>query len=54
MNARGKTSPVKFHWKPVAGVHSLLWEEAQITAGVDPDFHRRDMYDGIGAGAFLE
>jgi catalase len=45
---------VKFHWKPVAGVHSLVWEEAQIAAGVDPDFHRRDMADGIEDGAFLE
>ena len=45
---------MKFHWKPAAGVHSLVWEEAQITAGVDPDFHRRDMADGIEAGAFLE
>ncbi|OAK51141.1 catalase [Rhodococcoides kyotonense] len=50
----GDTSLVKFHWKPVAGVHSLVWEEAQIAAGVDPDFHRRDMADGIKAGAPLE
>ena len=35
-------------------MHSLVWEEAQIAAGVDPDFHRRDMADGIEAGAFLE
>jgi catalase len=54
VNAQDETSLVKFHWKPVAGVHSLVWEEAQITAGVDPDFHRRDMADGINAGAFLE
>ena len=54
VNASGKTSLVKFHWKPVAGVHSLVWEEAQIAAGCDPDFHRRDMADGIEAGAFLE
>jgi catalase len=54
VNAAGATSLVKFHWKPVAGVHSLVWEEAQIAAGVDPDFHRRDMADGIEAGAFLE
>ena len=54
VNAAGKTSLVKFHWKPVAGVHSLVWEEAQIAAGCDPDFHRRDMADGIEAGAFLE
>jgi catalase len=54
VNAAGETSLVKFHWKPVAGVHSLVWEEAQIAAGCDPDFHRRDMADGIEAGAFLE
>jgi catalase len=54
VNAAGDTSLVKFHWKPVAGVHSLVWEEAQIAAGCDPDFHRRDMADGIEAGAFLE
>jgi catalase len=54
VNAKGKTCLVKFHWKPAAGVHSLVWEEAQLAAGIDPDFHRRDMYDGIGAGAALE
>jgi catalase len=54
VNSRGATSLVKFHWKPVAGVHSLVWEEAQIAAGCDPDFHRRDMADGIEAGAPLE
>ena len=54
VNAAGGTSLVKWHWKPVAGVHSLVWEEAQIAAGVDPDFHRRDMADGIENGAFLE
>src|SRR3984957_15692157 len=54
VNEAGETHLVKFHWKPLAGVHSLVWEEAQITAGIDPDFHRRDMADGIEAGAFLE
>ena len=54
VNTDGETSLVKFHWKPIAGVHSLVWEEAQIAAGCDPDFHRRDMADGIEAGAFLE
>ena len=54
VNAKGETSLVKFHWKPVAGVHSLVWEEAQIAAGCDPDFHRRDLADGIENGAFLE
>jgi catalase len=50
----GTTSLVKFHWKPRLGVHSLLWEEAQIAAGVDPDFHRRDLTDAIEAGAYPE
>ena len=50
----GETTLVKFHWKPVAGVHSLVWEEAQIAGGIDPDFHRRDLADAIEAGAFPE
>ncbi|MGX7678817.1 catalase [Jatrophihabitans sp. DSM 45814] len=54
VNATGETSLVKFHWKPVAGVHSLVWEEAQIAAGIDPDYHRRDLADGIENGAFFE
>ncbi|WP_262848789.1 catalase [Mumia quercus] len=51
-NAAGETSLVKFHWKPRLGTHSLTWEEAQIAGGVDPDFHRRDLYDAIEAGAY--
>jgi catalase len=54
VNAAGETTLVKFHWKPKLGVHSLTWEEAQLIAGVDPDFHRRDLYDAIEAGAFPE
>ncbi|MEV8049536.1 catalase [Streptomyces bacillaris] len=52
VNAEGDSTLVKFHWKPKLGVHSLVWEEAQIAAGVDPDFHRRDLADAIEAGAF--
>jgi catalase len=54
VNEAGETSLAKFHWKPKLGVHSLAWEEAQLIAGVDPDFHRRDLYDAIEAGAFPE
>ncbi|OBF93754.1 catalase HPII [Mycobacterium sp. 852002-51152_SCH6134967] len=50
----GSTSLVKFHWKPRLGVHSQVWEEAQITAGVDPDFHRRDLADAIEKGVYPE
>ncbi|MEU2543922.1 catalase [Streptomyces roseolus] len=52
VDAEGLTTLVKFHWKPKLGVHSLVWEEAQILAGVDPDFHRRDLFDAIESGAF--
>src|SRR4051794_27500875 len=54
VDADRNTVLVKFHWKPRLGVHSLTWEEAQIAAGVDPDFHRRDLYEAIEAGAFPE
>ncbi|MGK5682812.1 catalase [Actinoplanes sp. URMC 104] len=54
INEAGETALAKFHFKPKLGVHSLDWEEAQIAAGVDPDFHRRDLYDAIEAGAFPE
>uniref|UniRef100_UPI0004CAC010 catalase n=1 Tax=Streptomyces sp. NRRL F-2664 TaxID=1463842 RepID=UPI0004CAC010 len=52
VNAQDVTTLVKFHWKPKLGVHSLVWEEAQILAGVDPDFHRRDLFDAIESGAY--
>ncbi|MFF4414879.1 catalase [Streptosporangium sp. NPDC001559] len=51
VDAAGATTLVKFHWKPKAGVHSLVWEEAQLIGGADPDFHRRDLADAIEAGA---
>jgi catalase len=54
VNAEGATSLAKFHWKPTLGVHSLTWEEAQLLAGLDPDFHRRDLYDAIESGAYPE
>ncbi|WP_201755750.1 catalase [Corallococcus silvisoli] len=45
---------VKFHWKPLLGTHSLVWDEAQKLAGKDPDFHRRDLYEAIEQGNFPE
>ena len=54
VNESGETSLVKFHWKPKLGIHSLVWDEAQLVNGADPDFHRRDLADAIEAGAFPE
>ncbi|WP_010268440.1 catalase [Paenibacillus senegalensis] len=54
VNEEGKAHFVKFHWKPVLGVHSLLWDEAQKISGQDPDFHRRDLYESIENGDYPE
>ncbi len=54
INANGKARFVKFHWKPVLGVHSLVWDEAQKIAGKDPDFNRRDLWESIEMGNFPE
>jgi len=52
VNEQGKSYFVKFHWKPVLGVHSLLNEEALMIGGLDPDYHRRDIRDAIERGAY--
>ena len=54
VNEQGKSTFVKFHWRPVAGTHSLDWDEAVKIAGADADFHRRDLWEAIEAGAFPE
>ena len=54
INEDGKSVFVKFHWKPLLGVHSVVWEEAQMISGKDPDFHRRDLWEAIEKGAFPE
>ncbi|MEE4403070.1 catalase HPII [Enterobacter mori] len=54
INAEGKATFVRFHWKPVAGKASLVWDEAQKLTGRDPDFHRRELWESIEAGDFPE
>ena len=54
VNAAGESVFCKFHWSPKAGTHSLVWDEAVKISGADPDFHRRDLWDRIEAGAFPE
>ena len=54
VNDQGKSTFVKFHWKPLLGVHSLVWDEAQKINGKDPDFHRRDLWEAIEMGAYPE
>jgi catalase len=54
INAEGKAHFVKFHFKPLLGVHSVSWDEAQKISGKDPDFHRRDLWENIEAGNYPE
>ncbi|MBV8820702.1 MAG: catalase, partial [Acidobacteriaceae bacterium] len=52
VNADGESRFCKFHWIPLAGTHSLVWDEAVHISGADPDFHRRDLWEAIEAGAY--
>jgi catalase len=54
VSAAGKSTFVKFHWKPKQGLQSVLWNEAVKINGADPDFHRRDLWDAITSGDFPE
>lgn len=54
INNKGKSSFVKFHWKPKLGMQSVLWDEAVKINGADPDYHRRDLWNAIQGGDFPE
>ncbi len=54
VNDEGKSTFVKFHWKPLLGMHSVAWDEAQKISGADPDFHRRDLWEAIENGIYPE
>ncbi len=54
VNAEGKSTFVKFHWKPKLGLQSVAWNEAVKINGADPDFHRRDLWQSIQSGNFPE
>lgn len=54
VNEAGKSTFVKFHWKPKLGVQSTTWDEAVKISGADPDYHRRDLHDAIDQGNFPE
>jgi catalase len=54
VNAQGKSTFVKFHWKPKQGLQSVLWNEAVKINGADPDFHRHDLWNAIQEGHYPE
>ena len=54
VNAKGQSVFCKFHWSPMAGTHSLVWDEAVKISGADSDFHRRDLWEAIECGEYPE
>ena len=54
VNAKGKGTFVKFHWRPKLGTFSVIWDEAVKINGADIDFHRRDLWDAVTAGDYPE
>jgi catalase len=54
VNAEGVNHFVKFHWTPLQGTHSVVWDEAVKINGADPDYHRRDLWEAIESGQFPE
>lgn len=54
VNAKGKSTFVKFHWKPKLGLQSTLWDEALKLQAADNDYHRRDLHEAIEMGDYPE
>ena len=50
VNAAGRGTFVKFHWRPKLGTYSLVWDEVLRIQGNDPDFNRRDLWEAIDQG----
>lgn len=54
VSAEGKSTFVKFHWKPKLGIQSTVWDEALKLQAADNDYHRRDLWEAIATGNFPE
>ena len=54
INAQGVSTFVKFHWRPKLGTYSVIWPEAVVINGADPDYHRRDIWESIESGDYPE
>ncbi len=54
VNAKGRSTFVKFHWRPKLGMQSVVWDEAVKLNGADNDYHRRDLWETINGGDTVE
>jgi catalase len=46
-NAEKETFFIKFHWKPVLGIHAITVDEARKISEMDPEYYRRDLWESI-------
>src|SRR6476469_7593316 len=54
LDAKGRSTFVKFHGRPKLGLQSTVWDEALKLQAADNDFHRRDLFEAIQSGGFPE
>ncbi|XP_042376220.1 catalase isozyme 2-like [Zingiber officinale] len=54
VNGQGKSTYVKFHWRPTCGVKCLLEDEVVSVGGNNHSHATQDLYDSIAAGNFPE
>jgi catalase len=54
IDADGRSTFVKYHWKPKLGLQSTVWDEAVKIAGADNDYQRRDMFEALQRGDYPE
>lgn len=54
INEKGKSTFVKFHWKPLLSVLGVTWDEALEISGENSDFHSQDLWEAIEEGNFPE
>src|ERR1700749_5082241 len=51
---KGGSTFAKFHWRPLLGAQSVVWDEAIKISASDPDYHRRDLWETIEGGDTVE
>jgi catalase len=54
VNAEGEGRFIKWHWRPVLGTASLVWDETQKIGGKNSDFNRQALWEAIEMGDYPE
>src|SRR6201996_7707446 len=54
VDEKGGSTFAKFHWRPLLGAQSVVWDEALKISAADPDYHRRDLWETIAGGDTVE